>query len=341
MKWLAALGAGIIFLGGCALPVPLQIASWALDGFSYMTTEKSITDHGLSVLAQRDCSVLRGLLGPSEFCREFDDNATDLADGMSYDGLFTEVEISSAEADALAEFETASGGDVAAPEPVSTLIDTAGHMSDAGARTNARPIIEDRVEEAATLVSAALIFEGRVSLDSYPQQIVVQATSLEDILQSQQAMLGDVEDPAPYRVASVAKTWRARTTKIMETGLEPTAGLYFVIGSFSDHANARKLRNQYRALTPSVLAAKLEDITLYRVVVGPFVKTNEQTVQKTIYQAGIADSWAIRVKPGDWQMAMVDPPAMAPVEVAGIARPEERREWNAMGYTQILTRLVY
>ena len=99
----------------------------------------------------------------------------------------------------------------------------------------------------------------------------------------------------------------------VNSGLEPTAGLYFVIGSFRDHANARKLRNQYRVLTPSVLAARLEDATLYRVVVGPFVKTNEQTVQKTIYQAGITDSWAIQVKPGDWQMAMVDPPAMAPV----------------------------
>jgi len=38
-------------LGGCALPVPVQVVSWVADGISLATTEKSITDHGLSALA--------------------------------------------------------------------------------------------------------------------------------------------------------------------------------------------------------------------------------------------------------------------------------------------------
>ena len=50
---------------------------------------------------------------------------------------------------------------------------------------------------------------------------------------------------------------------------------------------------------------------------------------------------AIQVKPGDWRMAMIDPPATAPVEVAHVERPEDVREWNAMDYTQMLSRLVY
>lgn len=344
MKRLAVLGAGLFLLGGCALPVPVQIASWALDGISYLMTEKSVTDHGISVLAQKDCAVLRGLMDPGEFCRDFDDSATALAEGMSYDGLFTEEEISSAEVDALAEFETAGGEDTTVSETFDTMIDTAGHMSEMGARTNARPIIEDNVEMAASLVSAALIFEGHVSLDAFPKQIVVDARTLENILQYQQAMLGDVEDLAPNSSGgdvADAKAWTARTTMIMKTGLEPAAGYYFVIGSFRDHANARKLRNQFRGLTPSVLAAKLVEVTLYRVVVGPFAKNEEQSIQKNIFRAGIADSWAIQVKPGDWHMAMIDPPATAPVEVAAAQRPVELREWNAMGYTQLLSRLVY
>ena len=73
MKRFAVLGAGMFLLGGCALPVPLQIASWALDGLSYIATEKSMTDHGISVLAQQDCAVLRGILEPGEFCRDFDE----------------------------------------------------------------------------------------------------------------------------------------------------------------------------------------------------------------------------------------------------------------------------
>ena len=350
MKRLAALGAGLFFLGGCALPVPVQIASWVLDGISYLMTEKSVTDHGLSVLAQKDCAVLRGLMDPGEFCRDFDDGATDLADGMPYENLFTEDKILSAEADAeataFAEFETAGGGDVSVPVTTDTtelMIDTAGHMPEMGALTNARPTLEDSVEAAASLVSAAWILEGRISLDAFPHQIVVHATTLEEILQSQQAMLGDVEDLGPYVSGdvAVAQVWTVRTTRIVETGLEPAAGYYFVIGSFRDHANAQKLRNQYRGLTPSVLAARLDDITLYRVVVGPFVKNDEQIIKKNIFRAGIADSWAIQVKPGDWRMALIDPPATVLVEVA-VARPaQELREWNAMGYTQMLSKLVY
>jgi len=38
---------------------------------------------------------------------------------------------------------------------------------------------------------------------------------------------------------------------------------------------------------------------------------------------------------------MIDPPATAQVEVADMARPEDVREWNALDYTQMLSRLIY
>lgn len=49
----------LFLLGGCALPVPLQIASWAIDGMMLVATEKTIADHGVSMLVQRDCAMLR------------------------------------------------------------------------------------------------------------------------------------------------------------------------------------------------------------------------------------------------------------------------------------------
>jgi len=64
----------ILFLGttvgGCAaLPVPVQIASWALDGLSVITTQKSITDHGLSIVSNQDCAIWRGFT-EGEICRD-------------------------------------------------------------------------------------------------------------------------------------------------------------------------------------------------------------------------------------------------------------------------------
>jgi len=57
-------------LGGCmALPVPVQMASFALDGISMITTEKSLTDRGLSLVAGRDCAVWRGFTDDN-ICQE-------------------------------------------------------------------------------------------------------------------------------------------------------------------------------------------------------------------------------------------------------------------------------
>jgi hypothetical protein len=351
MKKFAVLGAVGFLLGGCALPVPVQIASWALDGISYLMTEKSVTDHGISVLAQKDCAVLRGLMEPGEFCREFDDAATDLAEGMPYGNLFDDDETLSAEVAAITGFEGAGAGNAGVSVAALGVFSEVewGDFSEAGDQAGAPQSVSVSVsvEAAASLVSADLIFEDRTALDAFPQRIDVRTPG--EILARQQAALGDVEDldldggrdVAEEVAENEYQNWAARTPRILEIGLEPATGYYFVIGSFRDHANARYLRNQYRVLEPSVLSAKLDEATVYRVVVGPFAKMEKKVVQRKISKAGIADSWAIQVKPGDWRMAMIDPPATAPVEVADVARPEDVREWNAMDYTQMLSRLVY
>ena len=127
MKRLTILGTSALLLGGCALPVPIQVASWALDGISYLTTEKSVADHGLSILAQKDCSVLRGLLDDGEICRDNDDATTLLADRGPGNGFTTtdgtEELAALGDVEQLANFETAAGGPSA---------------SEVGAVTNAR-----------------------------------------------------------------------------------------------------------------------------------------------------------------------------------------------------------
>lgn len=69
-----------ILLGGCALPVPLQVATWAMEGVSVVTTKKTLTDHGMSAIAQKDCSLWRSL-GDGDVCRD-DDGVTAVA-GLS------------------------------------------------------------------------------------------------------------------------------------------------------------------------------------------------------------------------------------------------------------------
>ena len=61
LRLLASMAILALLLGGCALPVPIKVAGWALDGISYLATQKSVTDHGISVVAGRDCALFRAV----------------------------------------------------------------------------------------------------------------------------------------------------------------------------------------------------------------------------------------------------------------------------------------
>ncbi len=63
MRWLV-LAAAAIVLSGCGLPPVVTYTSYAVDVFSYLTTGKTVTDHGISMVVQKDCALLRVLDGP-------------------------------------------------------------------------------------------------------------------------------------------------------------------------------------------------------------------------------------------------------------------------------------
>ena len=58
-------------LSGCILPVGEQVASLIADGVSLMTTDKTLTDHGLSTVTEQDCAIWRVING-EEVCRDYD-----------------------------------------------------------------------------------------------------------------------------------------------------------------------------------------------------------------------------------------------------------------------------
>ncbi len=67
-----------VLLGACSIPVPLKVVSWGLDGIAYLTMEKSVTDIGISLVAQQDCALWRGITG-EQICRSEDGTAIAVA----------------------------------------------------------------------------------------------------------------------------------------------------------------------------------------------------------------------------------------------------------------------
>ncbi len=80
MRWLS-LAALTIMLSGCALPPAVTVASLVADVVSYASTGKTITDHGISLVLQKDCALLRGFEG--EICLDTDP-ADQFADSLAF-----------------------------------------------------------------------------------------------------------------------------------------------------------------------------------------------------------------------------------------------------------------
>ncbi len=93
-----------LFVAGCALPIPITIASYAIDALSLAVTEKTITDHALSRIAEKDCSMWRGFTGDG-LCID-EDSTVAAADGLPTAG--------GADADDVGTITTASASKTAA-----------------------------------------------------------------------------------------------------------------------------------------------------------------------------------------------------------------------------------
>ncbi|MBG05317.1 MAG: hypothetical protein CMM59_14725 [Rhodospirillaceae bacterium] len=63
MKRVIAIVLAANLVSGCGLPAAVQVASLAIDEISLATTEKTASDHVISVAADKDCALFRSLQG--------------------------------------------------------------------------------------------------------------------------------------------------------------------------------------------------------------------------------------------------------------------------------------
>lgn len=317
------LAACMLLLGGCALPVPLQIASWAADGISFVMTKKSLTDHGLSMVAQKDCALLRAIV-EGTVCRD-DDAATMVADASqggadavpvatdavvvapttpkakpaavatlaSSDGWKNPDELS---AENLAAFETASGNSAAMSDPAS--------VSSKGLFGETPKVVADIPPPAA----ATPVVEKKTATEPVRVAVVRPAEEL----------------PAP---AKARKPWQqlvaAKEDKVVTVAMksESAPKLFMVMGSFSKRDNALGLARRFAGMNPYVLTSELNGRKIYRVAIGAATADGQKAVRHQLARIGVVDVWAARMDASVWTvMAVTKPPDRRPTGAGQLAR---------------------
>lgn len=276
-----------IILGGCALPVPVQVASWAIDAFSMITTEKSVADHGISMLTHKDCALYRAITEEdSQICRDGKDDDSGV---LVASGEDAPVDPSNADDKAPVQAFAAPATRPAAPVETAALAPTDtgdavdGTVRPAAFETAAGPEATSEPREKPVGVSVDMSrFERALEPENRPYVRVDVASLRADAVASRQVA------PAETAVAD-----------------KPTPGFYYVIGSFRGPERARRHMENHRPLHPTVLQARMENDgrKVFRVVVGPLSGAKKKTAFNKIRKAGIRDTWAIHVTDGDWSVA--------------------------------------
>ncbi len=290
-------------LGGCALPVPIQVASWAIDIISVVTTEKSITDHGLSALTSKDCALYRAVTEEDNVvCRDVDDRK----DVMTADA--------GKDAKALADKDilpTAPGF-----EAIEAQVAKADTVS--GIDPTVVPSSETAVQPAPGNEQPVT-----VNIDLAALQPVTEKVD-RPFVRFTQPEVDVVQVPA-----AALQTAAVLPSAAVENG-KPKEGFYYVIGSFRGSERAKRHMQTFRSLMPAVLHGKIgrDGRDVYRVVVGPFDGQERTGAFRRIKRAGIADTWAIRVSPKDWSIAA----KLRPIEQADASAALSARDWPGLAH---------
>jgi len=283
--------ASALLLGGCALPLPVQIASWALDGLSVLTTEKTITDHGVSLVAQKDCALWRGLV-EGAVCRDSDAVTTialaDIAPSPATDAPPGVVRGAGALALAddgarLAAFETAAGAPVEA-----VTAPTVSEDASPAAPANWQATVE-RLMDA---LPVAFPMADLVTDPAIDDDVLAVSPSWDD-----PAVVEDIalaEAPAVPAAEPIASLDDARETAVVASATPaPIAAapapdhVYYVVGSFVQRANALAFADRHADLRPTVLSARLDGQPMHRVAVGPFAPAEQRPMRARLAGHGL------------------------------------------------------
>lgn len=286
-----------VVLTGCGAPVGFQIASVLADGVSLLTTDKTLTDHGLSALAEKDCAVLRGLKG-KEICRDAKFDATAVADleispPAGEPDMESDMEDSAIPQTRPAQTRLAQAGP--APSlwipPGSQLGNPPGNPlgnQPGGAKTAS--LMESPAESPAPLfakVETASLPEIRAPAPKAPQ-----SRETGEAPKAKSPAGSDLDAPVDTPVAAPVP---AEPAKPAETAAEVKGGTFYVLASYRRLANAKQFARTQAKWLPKILSGTASGRHVYRVAVGPVDRAWAFQLKARLKRDGLKDAWALKL----------------------------------------------
>lgn len=271
-----------LVLGGCGLPIGIQIASLFADGVSFLATDKTLTDHGISLVANKDCALWRIVKG-EEVCREVAPDDILVADA--------------AEVAAFPDGADETGNPEGVPAPSDDfLIAEANALpvpadeADPGGAPDSLPVRLEPAVEVAEPTGLETAAGGDVTTEDGPVEAVVDAVAV------------TVTEPAPS-AADVPAIVEAVATEVAVAAdsevLEDASGTYLIIASYFRSGDAERFARDQESLDTKVLSGTAKGRTVYRVAVGPLASSERKSVKADLVRAGFRDVWALRLRQPD------------------------------------------
>jgi len=268
-----------LMLGGCGLPIGIQVASLLADGISVWKTDKTLTDHGLSAVTEKDCALWRGVEG-KDICTDTDDAVTTLADAST--PRAQEAPSQEAPSQELSITETPIADKNAQQD-----------WGAAAAGTDNKKTAQRETPEFPTEDPVTAAVAPSTSLPS-AAPIVTKVTLVEPAPVQSWKPVAPIPVTAVVGPAPKPKARPARISKQPEAA--PARRTYYVIASYHRAVGARRFSRANSRLEPTILQGTAKGKRVFRVAIGPVAPAGRKTTKQFLKKRGFKDAWVLRIK---------------------------------------------
>jgi len=259
----------LVFLSGC-VPVGFTLASYAVDGVSYVGSGKSLTDHMLSDWKGRDCATWR-IIKSRPICKDF-----------------TPEEIAQRKKNKESIRHDIGHAYIATNLDGIDLDD--GTMRATTTKTNARVNAKARSVHS---VSPAIVGKpAPAKANEGPVRLQPAPVKREDL---PAAGPGERKPIAkrPVQPVALQKTHDARPVRTARR--MPTDSRYLVFGSFRHRSEAKRFAGRHKVMRPTILPVQVRGKRYYRVVVRAEGRQALASARQQLRRNGVRDAYTMRI----------------------------------------------